>query len=83
MVALVFRVSLHCTKEKAWGHWIWLIGIACMEITEMKRQLHNQEFEYKSLVRSCKVSIFTYIMEKMMLGCWQIETKDSKDEIRK
>jgi hypothetical protein len=54
-----------------------------MEITELRMQLHSQESEYKSLVRSCKVSTFTYIMEKMMLGCWQIETKDSKDEIRR
>ncbi len=54
-----------------------------MEITELRRQLHSQESEYKSLVRRCKVSTFTYIMEKMMLGCWQTETKDSKDEIRR
>jgi hypothetical protein len=27
-----------------------------MEITDLRRQLHSQESEYKSLVRSCKVS---------------------------
>jgi hypothetical protein len=54
-----------------------------MEITELRRQLHSQESEYKSLVRSYKVSIFTYVTEKMMSGCWQTGTKDSKDEIRR
>jgi hypothetical protein len=39
-----------------------------MEITELRRQLHSQESEYKSLVRSCKVSTFSYVNGKNDVG---------------
>jgi uncharacterized coiled-coil DUF342 family protein len=34
-----------------------------MEITELRRQLHNQESEYKSLVRSCKMMLAMKLKE--------------------
>jgi len=37
-----------------------------MEITELRKQLHNQESEYKSLVRSCKVSIRPWLVCLML-----------------
>ncbi|CAK9221833.1 unnamed protein product [Sphagnum jensenii] len=40
--------------------------IACMEITELRKQLHSQESEYKSLVRSCKVSIKPWLVCLML-----------------
>jgi len=37
-----------------------------MEITELKKQLHSQESEYKSLVRSGKVSIKPWLVCLML-----------------
>jgi hypothetical protein len=37
-----------------------------MEITELRKQLHSQESEYKSLVRSYKVSIRPWLVCLML-----------------